>query len=162
MAPRDLFSKPRQRVERARPARRRVERVPALLWWLLFAVAVGSFSLLLLYKKLHLGGPGDHHADLMASEVERLGRELPTACAARLTATGLGTDVAHTQSRRRLYSAMAAAFEQQQLGSMRTQGMGVGDMFKQSDKGMLLPVLTHLEVPVRAVVLPIVGTHVAQ
>lgn len=43
-----------------------------------------------------------------------------------------------------------------------TQGMGLGDMFRRGADGQLQPVLRELEVPVRAVVLPIGDAQAAR
>ena len=43
-----------------------------------------------------------------------------------------------------------------------TQGMGLGDMFRRGADGQLQPVLQELQVPVRAVVLPIADAQAAR
>ncbi|KAL4419230.1 hypothetical protein ABPG77_010672 [Micractinium sp. CCAP 211/92] len=159
--------------------------VPITLRWVLLILvvaAVGWVQLRSYERQLHAlqqqdGDPhGSGSGQVFAS----------AACAAKLEAAGVlpksrdrhaghamdisdaagATDlsVKLLTARRRLYDAMEASLLSSglTLGSTITQGLGLGDMFRLGEDGRLQPVLEPLEVPVRAIVMPLLDRHASE
>ncbi|GAB4821342.1 hypothetical protein N2152v2_008388 [Parachlorella kessleri] len=68
--------------------------------------------------------------------------------------------VANTHERRRLYENMAASLASKGLLVGGTQGLSLGDLFQVHGRG-LKAVLHELDIPVRAVVMPLLDTKVS-
>lgn len=153
---------PEGRGSQSRPRRRQRQPQAQLLLWLLLACSITVASLLFLVAQIQ-GSSGHNQHESMNGQAARLMRELPASCAAELRDAGLAADAPATLSRRLLYSAMAAAFEHQRsFRGSHIQGLSMPDIFRVSETGVLTPVLTHLKVPVRAVVTPITAAHASR
>eukprot|EP00887_Chlorella_sp_A99_P006394 scaffold3.g6394.t1 len=153
---------------RAGRRRRHGRSVPGLLLTFFLLSSGAVITLLVLYSQLHTHLGKERPAEQVGvqaeeeSEAGRLARALPAACAARLGKAGLRPDGAATLSRRRLYHAMASALEDHPaLGGRRIQGMGLSDILT-TEGGVLRPVLKRLDVPVRAIVVPVTQAAVAR
>lgn len=89
---------------------RRQPQTQQVLLWFLLVCCVAALTVLVLATQLQSLSPSDSSA---SSEVARLARELPAACSSLLRDAEIAEDAPATLSRRRLYSAMAAAFDDQ-------------------------------------------------
>lgn len=76
----------------------------------------------------------------------------------------LGAASEESLQRELLYRRMDASLAGRplDLGAGATQGMSVGDLFQLPVDGDIVPILHHLDVPVRAVVMPLLNPPAAR